>query len=216
MSRPFRVRESAGMDSLSETFRSGHTYAEMVAAATEQVDLYTHFRARAVAPAEYAERVAATGRRWHLLALSEDWCGDAVNILPWVDAFDASSPLVELRIIARDQHLDLMDAHLTNGRTRSIPIVILLDDQFVERAWWGPRSATMQAWFESAEAQALTKDERYKELRIRYSRDRGRTILDEITTMIEWVASKDADQDAGASDDASGSGSAVASTQAAS
>ncbi len=206
MQRPFQVRESAVMDSLASTYRSGRTYAEMVAAATAQVDLFTHFRTRAVAPAEYADRVAATGRRWHLLALSEDWCGDAVNILPWVDALDASSPLVELRIIERDKHLDLMDAHLTNGRTRSIPIVILLDDQFVERAWWGPRARAMQTWFESPEAQALSKDERYKELRIRYSRDRGRSILDEITTMIESVAA----QDAGASS------SGVASVQAAS
>lgn len=191
MARPFRISESVSMHSLAPTFHSGQTYAAMVSTARSQADLYTHFRARAVAPPEYAGRVAATGRRWHLLAVSEDWCGDAVNILPWVDAFDASSPLVELRIIARDEHLALMDRHLTNGRTRSIPIVILLDDQFVERAWWGPRSRPMQEWFETPEAQALTKDERYKQLRIRYSRDRGRTILDEITTMIESIATED-------------------------
>lgn len=202
MARPFRISESVSMESLAPTFHSGQTYAAMVGTAQSQADLYTHFRARAVAPPEYAGRVAATGRRWHLLVVSEDWCGDAVNILPWVDAFDASSPLVELRIIARDEHLALMDRHLTNGRTRSIPIVILLDDQFVERAWWGPRSRPMQEWFETPEAQALTKDERYKQLRIRYSRDRGRTILDEITTMIESVAAEDVAQaDAGSNSD---------------
>jgi hypothetical protein len=202
MARPFRISESVSMESLAPTFHSGQTYAEMVGSAKSQVDLFTHFRARAVAPPEFAERVAATGRSWHLLAVSEDWCGDAVNILPWVDAFDASSPLVELRIIARDEHLDLMDRHLTNGRSRSIPIVILLDDRFVERAWWGPRSRPMQEWFETPEAQALTKDERYKELRIRYSRDRGRTMLDEITTMIESIAAEDLAQvGAGSSND---------------
>lgn len=200
MVRPFRVSESASMDSLATTFQSGQTYAEMVSTAKSQADLFAHFRSRAVAPAEYSERIAATGRLWHLLAISEDWCGDSVNILPWVDALDAGSPLVELRIIERDQHLDLMDLHLTNGRSRSIPIVILLDDQFVERAWWGPRSRPMQEWFETPEAQALTKDERYKELRIRYSRDRGRSILDEITAMIESVASADAAQLAASSE----------------
>jgi hypothetical protein len=191
MARPFRISDSISTESLAPTFQSGQTYAEMVGTAQSQADLYTHFRARAVAAPEFSERVAATGRQWHLLAVSEDWCGDAVNILPWVDALDASSPLVELRIIARDEHLALMDRHLTNGRTRSIPIVILLDDRFVERAWWGPRSRPMQEWFETPEAQALTKDERYKELRIRYSRDRGRTILEEITTMIESIAAED-------------------------
>lgn len=192
MQSTFRVRAPAADHSLAPTYGSGQTYAEMVATAGPQADLFAHFRARAVVPVEYAERIALTGRRWSLLAVSETWCGDSVNILPWVDALDASSPLVELRIIERDQHLDLMDQHLTNGRSRSIPIVILLDDRLVERAWWGPRTLVMQQWFETPEAQALSKDARYKELRLRYSRDRGRAILDEITAMIEWVAAQDA------------------------
>lgn len=188
MDRPFRTRESASRDSLAPIFSNGQTYAEMVATASAQGDLFTFFRTRAVAAPEYAARIAATRRRWYLLAMSEDWCGDSVNILPWVDALGASSSLVDLRIIPRDQHLELMDQHRTNDRSRAIPIVILLDDQFVERAWWGPRALAMQQWFETSEAQALTKDERYKELRIRYSRDRGRSILEEITAMIESAA----------------------------
>ena len=48
-------------------------------------------------------------------------------------------PNLDLRMIERDQNLDLMDAHLTNGKSRSIPVVILLDDGFCERGWWGPR-----------------------------------------------------------------------------
>ena len=194
MASAFRVLEPAASHSLAPTFGSGQTYAEMVATAAAQTDLFAHFRARAVAPAEYAERIAATGRRWSLLAVSETWCGDSVNILPWIDALDASSPLVELRIIDRDQHLELMDQHLTNGRARSIPIVLLLDDRLMERAWWGPRALAMQQWFETPEAQALGKDARYKELRTRYSRDRGRAILSEITTMIEWVGAQDSAQ----------------------
>ena len=190
MVRPFPTRASSAMDSLAPIFSGGQTYAEMVATASTQGDLFAFFRTRAVASPEFAARIAATGRRWYLLAMSEDWCGDSVNILPWVDALSASSPLVDLRIIPRDQHLELMDQHLTNGLARAIPIVILLDDRFVERAWWGPRASAMQQWFETPEAQALTKDARYKELRIRYSRDRGRSILEEITTMIEAAAAQ--------------------------
>ncbi len=193
MDRPFRHREPASTESLASIFQSGQTFAEMVLSATAQAELFAFFRARAVAAVEYLDRIGATQRRWNLLAISEDWCGDAVNILPWIDALDASSAFVELRIIPRDQHLELMDAHLTNGRSRSVPIVILLDDQFVEQAWWGPRSLAMQQWFETPEAQALTSDERYKELRTRYARDRGRSILEEITSMLESVAASNSD-----------------------
>ena len=38
-----------------------------------------------------------------------------------------------------------MDQYLTNG-SRSIPIVIVLDDDFRELGHWGPRPAELQAW----------------------------------------------------------------------
>jgi len=169
---------------------AGLSYDEFVFVAKENVDLLATMRSRATAPPEYAERVAATGRRWHLLVMTEDWCGDGVNIVPWVDALAASSPDIDIRIIRRDEHLELMDAHLTNGRSRSIPIVLLLDDSYVERAWWGPRPLDLQRWFMTDEAQAMDKSARFKELRRFYARDRGRSILEEITAMVERVAAQ--------------------------
>lgn len=191
LARP--VSDPPSMDSLADVFENGSTYDEMVAAATTNVDLYRISRARAVAPGEFTARVVETGRRWHLLSISEDWCGDSVNTLPWVDALAAAAaPQLDHRVIRRDQHVALMDAHLTNGRSRSIPIVLVLDDSFRERAWWGPRPHALQEWFESAEAQAMSKDERYKVLRSRYARDRGRAIMEEIVSLIERVAVQDA------------------------
>ena len=115
------------MPSLEKRFRSGLSFDEMVAVAKSNVDLYGSVRARANPPTEYAARIERTGRQWHFLVLSEDWCGDAVNIVPWVDALAVSSSNLEMRIIARDENLDLMDQHLTNGKSRSIPVVLLLD-----------------------------------------------------------------------------------------
>jgi arginase family enzyme len=182
--------DTPGMSSLESRWLAALPFDRMVAEATANVELYENFRKRAVAPPEYAARIAATGTPWRLLVISEDWCGDSVNIVPWLDALAESAPDVELRILPRDAHLDLMDAHLTDGRSRAIPIALLLDEGFVEHAWWGPRTAELQAWFRSAEAQALTKDERYKELRLRYARDRGRAIMEEVTTMIERAAAQ--------------------------
>jgi hypothetical protein len=187
--------ELPGMLSLRDRFDAGLGFNAMLASATKNVELYRSLRARAAVPAEYAARIEATGRAWHLLVMSEDWCGDSVNILPWVDALAASSPRTEMRIIGRDDNLDLMDLHLTDGRSRAIPIVILLDDTFAERSWWGPRPVELQGWFWSAEAQALAKDERYKEMRVRYARDRGRAIMEELTVMIERAAAQDASRD---------------------
>jgi hypothetical protein len=179
-------------DTLATRFRNGLTFDEMLAAADSNQEFFASVRARASAPAELVERIAATGRRWHLLVISEDWCGDAPNIVPFVDALGAASPAVEVRLIARDEHLDLMDRHLTDGRTRSIPVVLVLDDRYVERGWWGPRPRELQDWFATPQAQAMSKGDRYKELRRWYARDRGRSTQRELTEIIERVAAQDA------------------------
>jgi hypothetical protein len=52
--------------------------------------------------------------------LSEDWCGDAVNSVPYLARLAELAPNLDLRVLARDENPDLMDAHLTRG-SRSIP-----------------------------------------------------------------------------------------------
>jgi len=124
---------------------------------------------------------------WHLLALSEDWCGDAVNLLPVLARLAEEVPDLDFRVLTRDQNLDLMDAHLTGGRSRSIPVVLLLDDQFVERAWWGPRPGPLQGWFVT-KGLSMPSAERYKRVRRYYAKDRGRTMLREIFDLLDPAA----------------------------
>jgi hypothetical protein len=69
-----------------------------------------------------------------------------------------------------------MDAHLTGGRSRSIPVIIVYDEDFNEMGWWGPRPGPLQEWV-LGEGQALSKEDRYREVRRWYARDRGRTTL---------------------------------------
>ena len=158
-------------------------FDEMLASATKNVDLWTAVWRRAVVPDEFVQRVAALDGAWHLLVLSEDWCGDAVNTVPIVARLAELAPNTDLRVLARDQNLDLMDTHLT-GTSRSIPVVILLDEEFNERGWWGPRPAALQQWVLGA-GQALEKDARYREIRSWYARDRGLATLGEVVGMME-------------------------------
>jgi hypothetical protein len=133
---------------------------------------------------ELVEAARALTGPVYLLALSEDWCGDAVNTLPTVARWVEQVPALELRVLGRDDNLDIMDAHLTNGRSRSIPIVIVFDEDFNEVGWWGPRPRALQEWV-LGPGQELDKDERYLEVRKWYVRDRGKTLLAEILAHIE-------------------------------
>ena len=180
------------MPSVLDRFAAGQTFATHCAASShpELAAVAQRIRARAQVPEAIATRLAATGRRWHLLALSADWCADAVSVLPWVDALTAAVPTLALRILERDANLDLMDAHLTNGKSRSIPVVIVYDAEGVEVGWWGPRPRELQAWVMSPEAQAMPKEARFAEQRRWYTADQGRAILEELTALIEGAAAR--------------------------
>jgi len=121
--------------------------------------------------------------RWKFLALTEDWCGDAVNTLPVLARLVEAVPTLELRLVGRDANPDLMDAHLS-GTSRAIPVVMVLDEDLVEHGWWGSRPGPLQEWF-LREGVLLEKGERYKQVRSWYARDRGRTMLDEVLRIAE-------------------------------
>ncbi len=74
------------------------------------------------------------------LVITEHWCGDASQINPVIQKVaEQSNGRINLRFVYRDEHEELMDAHLTDGRSRSIPILLSLDDNFKLIASYGPR-----------------------------------------------------------------------------
>jgi len=166
----------------------GETFADFMGRPITNHELWVAITHRVTIPLEISARVETLGGHWHLLVLNEDWCGDAVNIVPIVAKLADSVSNVDLRILARDENLDIMDTHLT-GKSRSIPIVILLNKKFEECGWWGPRPRALQKWV-TEKGMLLPKDERYREIRTFYARDRGLTTMEEIVSMLEECCRK--------------------------
>jgi hypothetical protein len=166
----------------------GETFADFMGRPITNHELWVAITHRLTIPLEISARVETLGGHWHLLVLNEDWCGDAVNIVPIVAKLADSVSNMDLRILARDENLDIMDAHLT-GKSRSIPIVILLNKKFEECGWWGPRPRALQKWV-TEKGMLLPKDERYREIRTFYARDRGLTTMEEIVSMLEECCRK--------------------------
>lgn len=168
---------------LRSRFLSGETFAEFLARPKKYKELWEALYKRAAIPEEILKRAQMLQQPWHLLVLSEDWCGDSMNSLPLVARLTEGSPAIDMRIIGRDTNPDLMSSHLT-GTSRSIPVIILLDNDYVERAWWGPRPRPLQEWVVKL-GLALPKDDRYREVRTWYARDHGLTTLNELLDTIE-------------------------------
>ncbi len=131
------------------------------------------------------ERLACIGREWRLLILAEDWCGDASNLVPIFARLGERAPEIEVRILKRNENPELMDRYLTHG-SRSIPLVIVVDERGEPRGRWGPRPSELQEYVtREKQSGSLPASEIYKEVRRWYARDRGETTLREFLELLE-------------------------------
>ncbi len=124
------------------------------------------------------------------LVLTEAWCGDAAQNIPVIAKMAQINPKIDLRIILRDEHLQVMDAYLTNG-ARSIPKLIALDAETLkELGTWGPRPADAQHMlldFKNNPA-GRTRDQLYEQLHGWYARNKGQQLQEEFEQMIKsWL-----------------------------
>ncbi len=172
---------------MRDSFLAGETFEEFLARPRKYGELWDALYKRGVLPELIRQRAQAVEQPWHLLVLSEDWCGDSINILPLVARLSEAAPSIDMRIIGRDANPDLMEKHLT-GMSRSIPVIMLLDKDYVERGWWGPRPRPLQEWV-IAQGLTLPKEDRYREVRSWYARDHGLTGLTELLDLIAAAGS---------------------------
>ena len=115
------------------------------------------------------------------LVISEGWCGDAAHSLPVIHQLADLNPNIEMRVVLRDQHEDLMNQFLTNGG-KSIPKLIMYDvDQKEVIADWGPRPTTATQMVEDYKAEHGQVDIEFREqLQLWYNKDRGQNIIDDL------------------------------------
>lgn len=90
------------------------------------------------------EQLDQVNGSWIWLVLTEAWCGDAAQNIPAIAKMADQTENIDLKLILRDQNLEIMDEYLTNGG-RSIPKLICLDEESLEElGTWGPRPAEAQ------------------------------------------------------------------------
>jgi hypothetical protein len=90
-------------------------------------------------------------RKVNILAICEPWCGDVHRQLPILVRMCEANPLLDLRIINRDEHLGVMERYLTNG-ARSIPVFVVFNDDYVEVGCWKARPQVCRQVLERAKA----------------------------------------------------------------
>lgn len=124
--------------------------------------------------------------KWFWIVITEPWCGDAANIIPVLAKISEYNDNIKLRFILRDKNPEVMDNYLTDG-TRSIPIVVNLDDQSLEEIGvWGPRPQILQDLVSAYKQKGNGSTEELKEkIQLWYANDRTITIQDEFLEKIK-------------------------------
>lgn len=102
----------------------------------------------AYAPSETLTEAAASIEESQLwMVITEPWCGDSAFNLPVIQAAAEQNEQITLRILHRDENLDIMDQYLTGG-SRSIPKLVAFSADGEERFTWGPRPDAGQEVFD--------------------------------------------------------------------
>lgn len=133
------------------------------------------------------------GMKQTWLVITESWCGDAAQTLPVLNKLAEASENIELRIILRDEHPELMDNFLTNG-TRSIPKLVVLDSDLEVMTSWGPRTAAATKLVTDYKEKFGKIDAEFKtQLQIWYNKDKGVSIINELAELVGKYKAREAD-----------------------
>ena len=118
------------------------------------------------------------------MVITENWCGDSAQNLPYIARIASLNMNIELKIILRDSNPDIMDNYLTAG-TRSIPKLVAFDKEGNELFQWGARPKAAQELVSDLKAQGFDKKYFLEKLHSWYARNKGADIEKEITLLLK-------------------------------
>lgn len=136
--------------------------------------------------AETIEAVKSVEKVQTWIIITEPWCGDAAHLVPFIHLMSKENPLITAVYEFRDQKPDRIDDYLTNG-SKSIPKLIIKDEEGKDLSVWGPRPMKCQEHFMQS-VEDKTDMEKVKEtLQVWYNQDKGTEIQKELSKIIRNI-----------------------------
>lgn len=120
---------------------------------------------------------------WTWILITEPWCGDASFIQPVLEAICLAGG-IDIKIALRDKNEELMNAYLTNGG-KSIPKLVVLDQNYREVFNWGPRPAELQIQIQKLLNGGGSTDEKLKLAHQWYRKYGNEAIQQELLDLIK-------------------------------
>ena len=120
------------------------------------------------------------------LVLTESWCGDAAHVMPVINKVAELNDSINLKVVFRDENLELMDAFLTNGG-RSIPKLIMFDNTTGEVInSYGPRPSEATKLVNDYKSLNGKLTPEFKEdLQRWYNKDKGQNTIEDLLVLLD-------------------------------
>lgn len=129
-----------------QRFESGLIYAQWLEAMSVNQARFLQNVERTTFTAEDVAFFRGLRAPLNVLVIAEPWCGDVVNNLPILIRLAAEAAgKLNVRIFLRDANLDVTDQFLNQGKYRSIPTIVFLDESLREIGRWHERPKISRA-----------------------------------------------------------------------
>ena len=119
------------------------------------------------------------------LVLTESWCGDAAQTIPVMNKIAGLNKNISLRLVLRDENLELMEQFLSNG-AMAIPKLISIDDATGRIIGeWGsrPSTATNMVLDYKKKHGNLTPEFK-QDLQLWYNKDKGQNTVSDLLSLL--------------------------------
>ena len=165
-------------------YAKGIAFAEFLENARARRDEWRkHYNDALVTP-DLITRMRALPEKRRLLVVTEDWCSDSANTVPYIARLvDGAPERLEMRLINSQLGKAVMEAHRTPDGRAATPTLVVLGDAGRLIGAWTERPSSTQAWF--LEKQKTTMQKPLKEELIAwYAKDAGQTTVAEIADVL--------------------------------
>ena len=120
------------------------------------------------------------------IVITEPWCGDAAHSIPFLHLAGELNSLISVHYEQRDAEPFRINDYLTGGG-KSIPKLIIRDNNGQDLAVWGPRPAACQELYQSLKDSQADFEQVKTELQHWYNHDKGKSLQVELLGLLSGI-----------------------------
>lgn len=130
--------------------------------------------------------IKKNSRLQNWIIITEPWCGDAAHLVPFMELLSRLNPQVKVDYELRDAAPFRIDHYLTHG-SKSIPMLIVQDENGKDLFHWGPRPTEAQSLYLGLVDKKADFEETKVVLQNWYNKDKGQSIQEELKRLLASV-----------------------------